>query len=69
MALQEALNPNTLPRVTRYGWTYAPGDKVIQTVNNYDKEVFNGDIGRVKNIDIEEGDSSISADSIGVVSF
>ena len=53
--LQQRLNPNAEPRVTRFGWTYAPGDKVIQTVNNYDKDVFNGDIGRVVRIDEEEG--------------
>jgi exodeoxyribonuclease V alpha subunit len=53
--LQQRLNPRSEPRVTRFGWTYAPGDKVIQTVNNYDKEVFNGDIGRVVRIDEEEG--------------
>ncbi len=56
VALQEVLNAESHPRVTRYGWTFAPGDKVIQTVNNYDKEVFNGDIGRVKSIDVEEGE-------------
>jgi exodeoxyribonuclease V alpha subunit len=55
VALQEQLNPRGEPRVTRFGWTYAPGDKVIQTVNNYDKEVFNGDIGRIARIDLEEG--------------
>jgi len=53
--LQQRLNPDAHPRITRFGWTYAPGDKVIQTVNNYDKEVFNGDIGRVVRIDEEEG--------------
>jgi exodeoxyribonuclease V alpha subunit len=53
--LQQSLNTDAYPRVTRFGWTYAPGDKVIQTVNNYDKEVFNGDIGRVVRIDEEEG--------------
>jgi len=53
--LQQQLNPSAEPRVTRFGWTYAPGDKVIQTVNNYDKDVFNGDIGRVARIDEEEG--------------
>ena len=53
--LQERLNPNGQPRITRFGWTYAPGDKVIQTVNNYDKEVFNGDIGRITQIDEDEG--------------
>jgi exodeoxyribonuclease V alpha subunit len=55
VALQERLNPHATPRVTRFGWTYAPGDKVIQTVNNYDKDVFNGDIGRIVRIDEEEG--------------
>jgi exodeoxyribonuclease V alpha subunit len=55
VALQEALNPDAAPRVTRFGWTYAPGDKVIQTVNNYDREVFNGDMGHVTQIDPEEG--------------
>ena len=53
--LQQRLNPSAAPRITRFGWTYAPGDKVIQTVNNYDKDVFNGDIGRVARIDEEEG--------------
>jgi exodeoxyribonuclease V alpha subunit len=33
--------------VQRFGWSFRAGDKVIQTVNNYQKEVFNGDIGRV----------------------
>lgn len=55
VALQQRLNPSAEPRVTRFGWTYAPGDKVIQTVNNYDKDVFNGDIGRVARIDEEAG--------------
>jgi exodeoxyribonuclease V alpha subunit len=53
--LQQRLNPSAEPRITRFGWTYAPGDKVIQTVNNYDKDVFNGDIGQVVRIDEEEG--------------
>jgi exodeoxyribonuclease V alpha subunit len=61
--LQQRLNPNAEPRVTRFGWTYAPGDKVIQTVNNYEKDVFNGDIGRVVRIDEEEGLVYIDYDS------
>ncbi len=52
--LQQRLNGSSEPKVTRYGSIYAPGDKVIQQVNNYDKEVFNGDIGVVLSIDIEE---------------
>ena len=54
-ALQMALNEKGEPKVTRFGTTFAPGDKVIQTVNNYDKEVFNGDIGQITEIDVEEG--------------
>jgi exodeoxyribonuclease V alpha subunit len=53
--LQKALNPNGEPKVTRFGTTFSPGDKVIQTVNNYDKEVFNGDIGQIDSIDTVEG--------------
>ena len=53
--LQQRLNPNASPRITRFGSTFAPGDKVIQTQNNYDKDVFNGDIGRIARIDEAEG--------------
>ncbi|HAU39067.1 MAG TPA: ATP-dependent RecD-like DNA helicase [Phycisphaerales bacterium] len=48
--LQEALNP-TGAAIQRYGWTFRGGDKVMQMVNDYDKDVFNGDIGRVTKID------------------
>lgn len=53
--LQQRLNPNAEPKLTRFGWTFAPGDKVIQNVNNYDKEVFNGDMGQVRSIDMDTG--------------
>jgi exodeoxyribonuclease V alpha subunit len=53
--LQKVLNPSTGDTVSRFGFTYAVNDKVIQTVNNYDKEVFNGDIGFVEYINSEEG--------------
>ena len=43
--LQEALNPAGERKVERFGWTFAPGDKVMQIENDYDKEVYNGDIG------------------------
>jgi exodeoxyribonuclease V alpha subunit len=50
--LQEVLNPPAkVPQIEHFGWTYRLGDKVLQTVNNYQKEVFNGDIGRVTAID------------------
>jgi exodeoxyribonuclease V alpha subunit len=53
--LQKRLNANAEPKLERFGWSFAPGDKVIQTVNNYDKNVFNGDIGTVARVDLEEG--------------
>ncbi len=43
--LQAALNPAGDRKVERFGWTFAPGDKVMQIENDYDKEVYNGDIG------------------------
>ena len=52
--LQKALNAKAEPKITRFGTVFAPGDKVIQTVNNYDKEVFNGDIGQIVKIDVAE---------------
>ncbi len=51
--LQKVLNSSE-EGVQRYGWTFRPGDKVMQTVNDYEKDVFNGDIGRVTKIDREE---------------
>jgi exodeoxyribonuclease V alpha subunit len=57
--LQQALHPEAAPQVTRFGWTYAPGDKVIQTVNNYEKDVYNGDIGQVAQVDVEAGEVTI----------
>jgi exodeoxyribonuclease V alpha subunit len=52
--LQRRLNAHGEPRISRYGSSFAPGDKVIQLVNNYTKEVFNGDIGKITAIDLEE---------------
>ncbi|MFL5329859.1 MAG: ATP-dependent RecD-like DNA helicase [Gemmataceae bacterium] len=60
--LQTALNPPGPPEVQRFGWTFRVGDKVIQTENNYQREVFNGDIGRVAEIDLELQDLVVSFD-------
>jgi exodeoxyribonuclease V alpha subunit len=51
--LQEELNPRRPeePFVEKFGWQYRVRDKVIQTENDYDKEVFNGDIGQIVKID------------------
>lgn len=62
VVLQERLNGKSEPKVTRFGWTYAPGDKVIQLINNYDKDVFNGDIGTIDRVDLEEGVLYVNCD-------
>jgi len=52
--LQGTLNPHT--RGVRWnGVEYRPGDKIIQLRNNYDKGLFNGDIGVVQTVDLEAG--------------
>jgi exodeoxyribonuclease V alpha subunit len=53
--LQKELNPPGEVRIERFGWTFCPGDKIMQVENDYDKEVYNGDLGVVSRIDLEEG--------------
>ena len=52
--LQRVLNPNPPPAVERFGWRFSPRDRVMETQNDYDREVFNGDLGTVARIDEEE---------------
>ena len=59
--VQKALNPSG-DEVQRFGWTFRLGDKVMQTVNNYEKDTFNGDIGRVVKIDLEEQELTVHFD-------
>src|SRR5260221_14054876 len=54
--LQAALNPAGERKVERFGWTFAPGDKVMQIENDYDKEVYNGDIGYIDDVDPDAGE-------------
>jgi len=53
--LQRVLNPNPPASVERFGWKFSPGDRVMETQNDYDREVFNGDLGMVDRIDEDEG--------------
>jgi exodeoxyribonuclease V alpha subunit len=53
--LQAALNPAGERKVERFGWTFGPGDKIMQVENDYDKEVYNGDIGMIDDVDTSEG--------------
>ncbi|GBQ79883.1 exodeoxyribonuclease [Acetobacter malorum DSM 14337] len=65
--LQQALNPAGDVKVERFGWTYGPGDKVMQIANDYDRDVFNGDLGVIGRIDVEEGELTVSFDGRDVV--
>ena len=60
--LQAALNPAGEKKVDRFGWTFAPGDKVMQIENDYDKDVYNGDIGMIEDVDIDEGEVAVDFD-------
>jgi exodeoxyribonuclease V alpha subunit len=64
--LQKALNP-VAEGVSRGGRNFHLNDKVMQIRNDYDKEVFNGDIGRITRIDRESQEATISFDGRGVV--
>ena len=61
MALQQALNYNTAALV-RGGYTYKEGDRVMQLRNNYDKDVYNGDLGYVHSVDMEERTLTVDFD-------
>ncbi len=60
--LQQALNPSPSAQVEKFGWTFAVGDKVMQIENDYDKDVYNGDVGFVVGIDAHEGAVHIAFD-------
>lgn len=67
--LQNALNPLRPGEssVEKFGWQFRVRDKVIQTQNNYDREVFNGDIGQIAAIDHAEREVLIRFDGRDVV--
>jgi exodeoxyribonuclease V alpha subunit len=65
--LQAVLNPNPRISVERFGWRFSPGDRVMESQNDYDREVFNGDLGTVDRIDEEEGAVIVSFEGREVV--
>ena len=65
--LQQALNPPVdAVFIERFGFTYRVGDKVMQTDNDYDKDVFNGDVGYVRRIDLDAQELVIEFDDTPV---
>ena len=59
--LQEALNPGGYS-IKRFGREYREGDRVLQIRNNYDKDVFNGDIGQIDRLDVEAQEVTVNYD-------
>lgn len=57
--LQERLNPSRGVELKRGYATFRPGDRVLQLRNNYDKDIFNGDLGWVQEVDAEAGALSV----------
>jgi len=62
--LQEKLNPAASDKaeVQRFGHVYRVGDKVLQTQNDYSKEVFNGDLGIIKAVKVDDSEVHVSFD-------
>ncbi len=68
LLLQAGLNPGGKKAERRLnGRVFRVGDKVMQTVNNYDKNVFNGDIGRVTSLDLVQQTMTVNMDGLPVV--
>jgi exodeoxyribonuclease V alpha subunit len=65
--LQKALNPAGERKVERFGWTFSPGDKVMQIENDYNKEVYNDDVGYIDDVDPDTSELTASFDGRAVV--
>lgn len=67
--LQSALNPLKYgaPEYRSGSRVFRPGDRVLQLRNNYDKDVFNGDVGRIEQIDLENGEVRVDFEGTSVL--
>ncbi len=66
LELQQALNPPGEIRIERFGSVFGPGDKVMQIENDYDKEVYNGDLGILTRIDADAAEVTVDFDGRSV---
>lgn len=66
-ALQDALNPPGDGSVDKFGYRFSVGDKVMQIENNYDRDVYNGDIGFVTAINRDDEELAVEFDCREVV--
>jgi len=67
VTLQKELNPDPIRKVERFGYIFSIGDKIMVIQNDYDKEVFNGDIGYIQEIDFQEQECLINIDKKEVI--
>jgi exodeoxyribonuclease V alpha subunit len=62
LELQRFLTPPGDDAIQRFGWTFGTGDKVMQVENDYDKDVYNGDLGFIRAVDSEAGEVLVEFD-------
>jgi exodeoxyribonuclease V alpha subunit len=62
LELKAALNPAGERSVERFGWTFSPGDKVMQIENDYDRDIYNGDVGFIVDVAPDTGEISVEFD-------
>ncbi len=60
--LQKALNPPGEHSIEKFGYHFSVHDKVMQVENNYDRDIYNGDIGFVAHIDTDEQELTVDFD-------
>ncbi|MBQ0820334.1 ATP-dependent RecD-like DNA helicase [Microvirga sp. HBU67558] len=65
--LQQIFNPPGTESLHRAGWVYGPGDKVMQVRNDYERDVYNGEVGIVREVDRDHGELTVAFDDRLVV--
>ncbi|EIM28748.1 SF1B family DNA helicase RecD2 [Microvirga lotononidis] len=65
--LQQIFNPPGPDSLHRAGWVYGPGDKVMQVRNDYERDVYNGEVGIVREVNREYGELTVAFDDRLVV--
>ena len=65
-SLQAALNPPGEHSVDKFGYRFSAGDKVMQIENNYDRDVYNGDIGFVTSVNLDDAEIAVEFDKRAV---
>lgn len=65
--LQRIFNPPGPESLHRAGWVYGPGDKVMQVRNDYERDVYNGEVGIVREVSRDDGELTVAFDDRLVV--